>query len=67
MGFYEVVSIKLEDYDGNKQVCPINLILPLFRRTESKPVRLIEDKWLKICNGIYQKSFTKIKIIIKYL
>ncbi len=65
--FYTISKILLEDYDGCRQECPVEMILPLYQRTESKPTRLIEDKWLNWCNEIYQHSWTKIRFIIKYL
>lgn len=65
--FYAIESIKLKDYDGNTQVCPVSLIMPLFRRTESRAPRFIEDKWLDWCNRLYGHKFTNIKLVIKYI
>lgn len=65
--FYSIESIRLEDYDGMKQECPVALLLPLFHRTENKPPRFVEDKWIEWCNQVYQHQWTKIKLVIKYL
>jgi len=65
--FYSVDKIQLEDYDGHKQECPVALILPLYQRTESRPPKMVEDKWLEWCNQAYQHTWVKIKLVIKYL
>lgn len=65
--WYEIKSIELEDYNGEKQTCPVAMMLPLFKRTESRAPRYIEDKWLKWCRDIYRREWVKIKLIIKYI
>ncbi len=66
-GWYAIKSIRLEDYDGQVKICPLGQILPLCLRTENRPVRLIEDKWLNWCSKVYAHNWTKIKIVIQYL
>ena len=68
MEFYSIESIKLTDYNnGRKQICPVKDILPLFKRTENQPTRLVEDKWLDWCNRIYRYKWTNIKLVIKFI
>ena len=66
-GWYAIKSIRLEDDNGQVLICPLGQILPLFLRTENKPVRLIEDKWLEWCSRVYAHQYTKIKIITQLL
>jgi len=65
--FYAIESIRLMDYDGKKETCPLNAFVPLFQRTESRPPRFVEDKWLQICNRLYDHQWNNIKLIIRYL
>lgn len=65
--FYAIESIKLTDYDGHRQDCPVSMLLPLFKRTESKAPRFVEDKWLRWCNQVYEHNWTNIKLVIRYL
>lgn len=65
--FYAIESIRLTDYDGRTQECPVAQLLPMFQRTENRAPRFVEDKWLKWCNQIYRHTWTNIKLVIRYL
>lgn len=65
--YYTVESVKLEDYDGHRREINLAEILPLHMRTEHRPARIAENRWLDICRQLFHVEWVKIRMVTRPL